>query len=192
MRGKERTRPTDDLSYIFFKIRETRDDKTRRSWQRRARLALAKRTDLTPAERHEVCAVWSRSDCQHIDSPALSKCLGLNHIKFEGTAPAQSVMRRRFDSEGQPLEKKELNGYNQHTRQRLQRLCIRALSVVHSRLGRACYRPLQRPQRGSDGLIYRNDGNRQRPSYRREQTPQQATVTRGKAKISSLLKIPIY
>jgi hypothetical protein len=44
MRGKERTRkertrPTDDLSYIFFNIKTCRDPKTRRSWQRRARLA---------------------------------------------------------------------------------------------------------------------------------------------------------
>jgi hypothetical protein len=92
MRGIELTRPTDDLAYIFFKIRESRWQNVRRSWQRRARLALAKRTDLTPAERHEVCAVWS-------------KCLGRTHIKFEGSRPASSVLRRRFDVDGQPVER---------------------------------------------------------------------------------------
>lgn len=105
MRGIELTRPTDDLAYIFFKIRESRWQNVRRSWQRRARLALAKRTDLTPAERHEVCAVWSKSDCSRIDSPALSKCLGRKHIKFEGSRPASSVVRRRFDVDGQPVDR---------------------------------------------------------------------------------------
>jgi hypothetical protein len=103
--GKAKTLKTDDLSYIFFKIRETRDSKVRRSWQRRARLALAKRTDLTPAEQHEVCAVWSKSDCNRIDSPALSKCLGRKHIKFEGSRPASCVVRKLFDDQGQPLKK---------------------------------------------------------------------------------------
>jgi hypothetical protein len=105
MRGIELTRPTDDLAYIFFKIRESRWQNVRRSWQRRARLALAKRTDLTPAERHEVCAVWSKSDCSRIDSPALSKFLGRTHIKFEGSRPASSVVRRRFDVDGQPVDR---------------------------------------------------------------------------------------
>lgn len=191
MRGKELTRPTDDLSYIFFKIRETRDTRTRRSWQRRARLALAKRSDLTPQERHEICSVWSRSDCQHIDSPALSKCLGVRHIKFEGTAPASAVMRKRFDLTGQPLQKEKPSELNRHTRQHLQRLCTRALTGVHSRLGRACYRALQPLQHGSDSPIFPNGGNRQHRAPRRATTPREAIAARGKKQIYSWFKVPM-
>lgn len=142
MQGKERTRPTDDLFYIFFNIRATRDPKTRRSWQRRARIALSKRLDLSPAERHEVCAVWSKSDCHLIDSPALSKCLGRAHIRFDGTRPASTVLRKHFDTDN---KKPALGGFDgvaanddffgssgsfQHTRQRLHGLHIRALTAV--------------------------------------------------------------
>lgn len=105
MQGKELTRPGKDLAYIFFKIRAYRDKATRRSWQRRARLALADRTDLTPAERHEIMCVWSRSDCHLIDSPAMSKLLQRPHIQFEGTTPAVRVTRAKFTSDGQKKER---------------------------------------------------------------------------------------
>lgn len=70
------TPATLDLPLIFWHIRAARDDSTRRSWQRRARLALASREDLTPAERIEIAAVWSRPDCDRYDSPALRKITG--------------------------------------------------------------------------------------------------------------------
>ena len=99
MQGKSRTVKTDDVSYIFFKIRESRCAKTRRSWQRRARLALAKREDLTPAERHEICCVWSKSNVGHIDSPAMSKYFKREHRpQPQQTISARSCTRRRFDS----------------------------------------------------------------------------------------------
>ena len=99
MQGKTRTTKTDDLAFIFFKIRETRCIKTRRSWQRRARLSLAKREDLTPAERHEVCAVWSKRNVHQIDSPALSKLQGLEHRpQPHQTIKASTCTRRRFDA----------------------------------------------------------------------------------------------
>lgn len=70
------TLATLDLHLIFWHIRAARDDSTRRSWQRRARLALASRDDLTPAERIEIAAVWARPDCDRYDSPALRKITG--------------------------------------------------------------------------------------------------------------------
>lgn len=96
--GKSRSSNTFDLSLIFFKIRETRCTKTRRSWQRRARLALAKREDLTAAERHEICAVWSRSDCIKVNSPAMSKLQGIEHApRRDQTITALSCTRRSFN-----------------------------------------------------------------------------------------------
>ena len=98
MQGKPRTRATVDLSFIFFKIRETRDTATRRSWTRRARLALVQRDDLTPAERHEVMCVWSRSNSHRIDSPAMSKVFNIEHRpQPHQTISARSLCRRRFD-----------------------------------------------------------------------------------------------
>ena len=95
MHGISRTPNTLDLNTIFFKIRETRCLKTRRSWQRRARLALAKRDDLTPAERHEICSVWSRSNVSQIDSPAMSKLLKKEHRpQPHQTINAKSCTRR--------------------------------------------------------------------------------------------------
>ena len=97
MQGKPRTAAGHDLAFIFFKIRETRDAKTRRSWQRRARLALAQRPDLSPAERHEICAVWSRMDCHRVNSPAMSKLQGKAHAPSDyQTITAISCTRRSF------------------------------------------------------------------------------------------------
>jgi hypothetical protein len=95
MHGLSRTPNTFDLNLIFFKIRETRDPKTRRSWQRRARLALAQRDDLTPTERHEISAVWSQHNAHQIDSPAMSKLLGKPHQpQPHQTISAKSCTRR--------------------------------------------------------------------------------------------------
>ena len=97
MQGKPRSIKSDDLTYIFFQIRATRCPKTRRSWQRRARLALAQRTDLTPAERNEICSVWSRSNVAQIDSPAMSKLQGKEHRpQPHQTVSARSCTRRSF------------------------------------------------------------------------------------------------
>lgn len=99
MQGKPRSQKSEDLPYIFFKIRESRCTKTRRSWQRRARLALAKRVDLTEAERHEICCVWSKSNVGQIDSPAMSKLQGKEHRpQPHQTISARSCTRRRFDA----------------------------------------------------------------------------------------------
>lgn len=95
MHGLSRTPDTLDLNLIFFKIRETRDLKTRRSWQRRARIALALRDDLSHSERHEICAVWSQRNVHQIDSPALSKLHGKAHApRPEQTISAKSFTRR--------------------------------------------------------------------------------------------------
>lgn len=99
MQGKPRSQKSDDLPYIFFKIRESRCPKTRRSWQRRARIALASRADLTEAERHEICCVWSKSNAGQIDSPAMSKLQGKEHRpQPHQTISARSCTRRRFDA----------------------------------------------------------------------------------------------
>lgn len=100
MRGKALTKATDDLSLIFFKIRTTRDPKTRRSWQRRARVALAKLDFLTDAERHEIACVWSHKDGIYIDSPALRKLLKMPKLESQ-TRPAKAYTRRRFDLDAQ-------------------------------------------------------------------------------------------
>lgn len=97
MHGISRTPNTLDLNLIFFKIRETRCPKTRRSWQRRARIALAQRNDLTAAEKHEICSVWSRSNAAEIDSPAMSKLSNKeHHPQPHHTISARSCTRRRF------------------------------------------------------------------------------------------------
>ncbi len=90
--GSSRTLRTNDLSFIFFKLRETRCPKTRRSWQRRARLALALRIDLTPAERHEIACTWSQRNAHQIDSPAMSKLQGKRHAP----RPEQTIQPKRF------------------------------------------------------------------------------------------------
>lgn len=105
LRGKSLTPAygPDELSLVFFKIRATRDRNQRRSLMRRARLALATRADLTPAEQHEIMSVWSRADVQHIDSPAMRKLLrapGTQAREWE-VQPARQHMRAAFDASGQ-------------------------------------------------------------------------------------------
>jgi hypothetical protein len=98
MQGKPRSKKTADLPFIFFKIREARCPKTRRSWQRRARLALEQRTDLTAAEKHEICCVWSKPNLHQIDSAAMSKLLKKEHRpQPHQTISARSCTRRAFD-----------------------------------------------------------------------------------------------
>lgn len=111
MQGRSRTRRGADLATIFFHIRTERDAKTRRSWQRRARIALAAVPGLTDAERHEICAVWSRLDCSRIDSPAMRKLLGHGPAAPEyATIPARSVMSARFDADGKAIRRKRRRG----------------------------------------------------------------------------------
>lgn len=111
MQGKSRSKKTASLSYIFFKIRSTRDTPTRRSWQRRARLALDALDYLTPAERHEISACWSKSDVTRINSPALRK---LFSRKDDGsdweTIPAKKMMRAAFDADGQKIPRTKKPG----------------------------------------------------------------------------------
>lgn len=115
MRGKALTPAyqASELSLIFFKIRATRDKLHRRSLMRRARLALAARTDLTPAEQHEVMTVWSRADVQHIDSPALRKLLRLpgTQAREWEVQPAQQHRRASFDADGQRLGRVKKPGH---------------------------------------------------------------------------------
>ena len=89
---------TKDLNLIFFKIRESRSTSARRSWMRRARLALAERTDLTPAERHEIICTWIQPNSHQIDSPAMSKMRGIKHEPQPyQTIKAERFTRRNFD-----------------------------------------------------------------------------------------------
>ncbi|MBS0316672.1 MAG: hypothetical protein JSR49_06060 [Proteobacteria bacterium] len=111
MLGRSRTRPGRDLATIFFHIRTERDAKTRRSWQRRARIALAAVPGLTDAERHEIIAVWSRLDCSRIDSPAMRKLLGSGPVAPDyATIPAKSVMSARFDADGKATRRRRRPG----------------------------------------------------------------------------------
>ena len=91
-----------DLSLIFFKLRTTRDRATRRSLQRRARLALNQVPTLTPAERHEVCAVWSRRDMGNIDSPAMRKLLKQDGPHDWQTVPVKRYTRMAMKKPGKP------------------------------------------------------------------------------------------
>ena len=133
MQGKDRTRPTNDLGLIFYQIRTTRDKATRKSWQRRARLALAAIDTLTPAERHEIMCVWSTQECHLTNSPALNKLLGReSKPEFSPRAP---VLRASYTNDGQTKKKPAIsrlmhieaandsNGCTQDTRQHLQHLC---------------------------------------------------------------------
>jgi hypothetical protein len=113
MQGKSRTVKTADTSYIFYKIRESRCPKTRRSWQRRARIALELREDLTPAERHEICCVWSKSNVGQIDSPAMSKYFKQEHkAQPHRTISAKSCTRRSFEGRKKSPEKPSLFAAN--------------------------------------------------------------------------------
>jgi hypothetical protein len=109
MRGQSLSVKTSELSYIFFKIREARAANVRRSWLRRARIALESRTDLTPAERHEIICVRSQSNVSRIASPALEKFNGnvasAQFCEWQ-KQPARQYMRAGFDQHGQPTRKK--------------------------------------------------------------------------------------
>lgn len=99
MRGKPNTPnfKADDLALIFYKIRAARDTPTRRSLMRRARMALALRTDMTDSERHEVMCVWSKRDMSNVDSPALRKLFGHARDAHDWeTVPARRHTRRSF------------------------------------------------------------------------------------------------
>lgn len=112
-RGRALTRPTEDVNFIFYKVRTTKGAE-RRSWQRRGRIALERRySHLTPAERHEVCCVWGRSEVGSIDSPALRKILGRGLAQQRPDweyVPARQLMRAGFDADGQPLRAKKKPG----------------------------------------------------------------------------------
>lgn len=102
MQGRARTQAGQDLATIFFHIRTTRERNQRQNWQRRARQALAQIEWLTPAERHEIAAVWSRPDADRIDSPAMRKLFGDRAPRSDWqTIPASAVMRQHFDATGQ-------------------------------------------------------------------------------------------
>jgi hypothetical protein len=111
MQGQQRTKKTEDLSLIFFNIRASREAKTRRSWMRRARLALDKRDDLTAAERHEIMAVWSQRGVSHINSAALDKLHGSKNpgeLMDWHNNPASKFLRASFlpNGEKKPRTKK--------------------------------------------------------------------------------------
>lgn len=108
MHGKALTRSSHDLPFLFYKIRCCRKGSAeRRSWQRRARIALAALDWLTPAERHEIMCVWSRINVSNIDSPALRKFIAHGTGKpagpaFEGQKPCRNYMRAGFNADGSP------------------------------------------------------------------------------------------
>lgn len=95
MQGQSRSVKTDDLSLIFFKIRASRCSKTRRSWLRRARLALEKIQEISKSERHEILCVWSQSNVSHIDSAALRKLHGTVKQDHQ-TIESKRFTRRKF------------------------------------------------------------------------------------------------
>jgi hypothetical protein len=114
--GQARTAKSDYLNFIFFKIRSCRDDKQRRSWLRRARLALGKRDYLTPAERHEVIVTWSRRDVSNVYSPALAKVLGHAYPAARRdwhNLDAASLARAGFDGDGNKRAKRPRPDYVQ-------------------------------------------------------------------------------
>jgi hypothetical protein len=147
MRGKELTRPTNDLGLIFWHIRTTRNTNARRSWQRRARLVLAKRLDLTDKDRHEIMCTWSRGDSHMMASEAMAKLLN-NPINsnYQHKPP---TLRARFEAGGQkPTATKKPEqirldygdaandaiGCIPHTPRRLQRPCIHGLAACRAGL----------------------------------------------------------
>lgn len=110
-----------DLSLIFFKIRTTRDRSTRRSLQRRARIALAQVTGLTDAERHEIASVWAQRDLTNIDSPALRKLLGDRRAAHDWeTIPAKRFTRRSTDVKKPGRTRRDAANDAQFTSQGLQ------------------------------------------------------------------------
>lgn len=99
------TPATTDLSRIFWEIRMCRKANVRRSWMRRARLALAKRSDLTAAERHEIMCCWSRAEVCHIASPALAKLHKRPIDKACQHIPCRRYLRARFTQTGDVITK---------------------------------------------------------------------------------------
>lgn len=177
MQGKERTRPSLDLGHIFYNIRTIRCIKTRRSWQRRARLALAQRLDLTPAERHEIMCVWSLHDSHTVRSPALAKLLGSTiNAEYQHKQP---TLRAAFDAQGQKPAGAKKPGlarldfgyaandaiaYTQRMPQRSQRLCIHASNAYRGRFGFPRLRSSLLDHRGSGIPAFSNDGSPRYPS----------------------------
>jgi len=94
---------TADLARIFWEIRQCRCSNVRRSWMRRARLALAKRSDLTDQERHEIICCWSRREVEHIASPALAKLHKRPIDKAYQQFPARRYCRARFTLLGKKI-----------------------------------------------------------------------------------------
>jgi hypothetical protein len=147
MRGKELTRPTNDLSLIFWHIRTTRNTNARRSWQRRARLVLAKRLDLSDKDRHEIMCTWSRGDSHMVASEAMAKLLAAQiNSDFQNVSPR---LFKRFKNDGKKLmatkkpEQIRLEygdaandaiGCIPHTPRRLQRPCIHGLAACRAGL----------------------------------------------------------
>jgi hypothetical protein len=111
MRGTALTPKTNELSYIFWKVRDSRKANERRSWMRRARLALAKRLDLTDAQRHEIMCVWSRRDVSHIDSPALAALHGTRAECGTFNRKASTLYRARFDDAGKKIPRLKANKF---------------------------------------------------------------------------------
>lgn len=110
-KGKPRSFSTFDLSFIFFKIRETRCPNTRRSWMRRARIALAKLENLTDQDRHEIICVWSRSNACQIASEAMQKVLPrLPQHDDRKTLKSRCFLRQRFDANGSRIKKPSMRG----------------------------------------------------------------------------------
>lgn len=111
-KGKPLSFRTFDLSLIFFKIRESRCTSTRRSWMRRARIALAKLENLTDKDRHEIICVWSRNDTHQIASESLKKVLPrLPHNDTLKTDLSSRYYRRRFNHDGSAIKKPALSGF---------------------------------------------------------------------------------
>lgn len=91
-----------DLSLIFFKIRTSRTTPARRSWQRRARLALNQIAILTDAEKHEIMVAWSHPNCHRVNSPALEKLTGRPSL-HDADIDARTLYRAAFDANGQQI-----------------------------------------------------------------------------------------
>jgi hypothetical protein len=191
MQGKDRTRPTNDLGMIFWYIRTTRDTATRRSWQRRARLALAAIEWLTNAERHEIMCVWSSEQSHLTNSPALNKLLGRDQKSEYATRTP--TLRASYTEDGQTKKKPSIrrlmnmeaandsNGCTQDTHQRLQHLCTLVSSAYPERPKTQHHLRLLCPppaQGDSDGLIALACGNPDYQHARREQRPIQQTRPR--------------
>lgn len=172
MQGRERTRPTNDLGLIFFHIRTTRCTKTRRSWQRRARIALSNLKHLSEKDKHEIMCTWSRDDCHMVNSESMHKLLkpsAIYHTKSQN-AHRTPTLRAKFDRHGQRVsgtkkpEKIRLDfgdaandpiECSPDTPQHSQRPGIHALNGVHAPLlfqhPQRSYRPTEWHAQGGSG-----------------------------------------